>query len=120
MNWSCPGTRLSPDPPGVRSTRVSVAAHGLAGPSAEAGARSNGRCHDTLVASAVASSQVSAAPPSAGNRSIRPAVCRLAHASRSDWAGTRPVSTWGGSPACQDAIRALAADPPPPHTAAPA
>jgi hypothetical protein len=76
MNWSCPQLCS-----GVRSTRRSVAAQVLCGPSAAAGATSNGSAQEIFVASAVPSISMVRSVSSTGNFSMSPAVVRRAQSS---------------------------------------
>ena len=70
-----------PGPSGVRSTRESWPAQGLAGPSALAGATSNGRSQDTRVASAVAATSQTEGSSVTGKSFMSPNVWSLAHRS---------------------------------------
>ena len=85
-------------------------------PSAVAGTVSKGTCHDTRVASAVASISRVSGLTSSGKRSMSPSVCSRAHASSAAWSGRSPRVTVGGSPASQPAspsagrLHAAAAD----------
>ena len=71
-------------------------------------ASSSGTSQAILVASAEASTTRVSGVSSTGNRSIRPSVCREAHASAARWSGTGPASTASGPRQSRNAGRSLA------------
>jgi hypothetical protein len=76
MNWACPQPRR-----GVRSTRLRVPAQALCGPSADAGATSNGLAHEIFVARAVASTSMVSSVRLTGKLPMSPRVLRRAQSS---------------------------------------